>query len=150
MKNLPKNLIEYLNTEEGSIYLRADVDRPYIEREIHKLGVVPGPTFMEYYEIVDGVYHSDSTHYEILGFEDYEYESVLSQTKAVRKHHNFPDKYVWFADAVDLAGLVLDSETDFVYEVHFEGATDDLLEGKLEPTWKSFKECLSDIFEQNI
>ncbi len=59
---------------------------------------------------------------------------------------DFLKKYLVLSEMSANAILVLDSVTDKVYSVNFEGGDELLLSGELEETWPTFYEFLKEYF----
>ncbi|PGD46374.1 1,3-beta-glucan synthase regulator, partial [Bacillus toyonensis] len=71
-----------------------------------------------------------------------EYYTIIA-----RKEHGFPNKYLVLTEMTANAALVLDSVTDQVYSVNFEGGDELLLSGKLKESWLTFYLFLKDYFK---
>nr|WP_240634812.1 hypothetical protein [Bacillus cereus] len=64
-----------------------------------------------------------------------------------RKEHGFPNKYLVLTEMTANAALVLDSVTDKVYSVNFEGGDALLLNGELKESWPTFYMFLKEYFK---
>lgn len=111
-----------------------------------RLGCSASKTFRDFYERYAGPF-AGTGGYELLDVVDGP-ENVATETEAVRSQHDFPARYLVISSYVGNAILVYDCETDFVYDVDFEGSDQDLLAGTLEPRWKSFEAFLADFFSE--
>ncbi len=75
-----------------------------------------------------------------------EENNIESYTIIARNEHGFPKKYLVLSEMSANAILVLDSVTDKVYSVNFEGGDELLLSGELEETLPTFYEFLKEYF----
>ena len=75
--------------------------------------------------------------YELLDIIDEE-NNIEYYTIIARKEHGFPNKYLVLTEMTANAVLVLDSVTDKVYSVNFEGGDELLLNGELKESWPTF------------
>lgn len=141
MDFLPKNLNEVLSDK---IYKRINFKE--IKESLNRLGVQPSSTFMEFYNNYAGSFGSDESPYELLDLCENGNRNIEKYTYIARKEHNFPNKYLVLTEMISLSILVLDSETDKIYEVDFEGGDKLLINGSLKPTWNSFYRFLEEYF----
>lgn len=75
--------------------------------------------------------------------------NIESITQICREEFKFPDQYLVVTDYCDVGDVtVLDTLNEKLYKVCLEcGEDEDLLNGKLEPTWQSFNDFLIDFFD---
>nr|WP_088350101.1 SMI1/KNR4 family protein [Bacillus cereus] len=120
MHALPNRLEEVL---EEDIYIRED--KGQVNEVINRLGVEVSNTFREFYYQFAGPFWEEHVPYELLDIIDEE-NNIEYYTIIARKEHGFPNKYLVLTEMTANAALVLDSVTDKVYSVNFEGG-DELL-----------------------
>jgi len=70
----------------------------------------------------------------------------LDDSLISRKEHGFPKQYLVLSEMSANAVLVLDTVTDKIYIVNFEGGDELLLKGELKETWSSFFDFLKAYF----
>lgn len=75
-----------------------------------------------------------------------EENNIQVYTNISRKEHDFPNNYLVLSEMSANAVIVLDTITDNVYIVNFEGGDELLLRGDLEASWKSFYDFLKAYF----
>ncbi|MGG3928305.1 SMI1/KNR4 family protein [Metabacillus fastidiosus] len=141
MTNLPDELHTALKED---IYKRENRDDVY--SVLARLNVTASPTFVEFYKKYSGSFWGNSVPYELLDLCE-DINNIESYTEICRKEHCFPDIFLVLSELSAGAALVLDSVTDKVYEVDFEGGNESLLNGSLKACWPSFYEFLKDYFE---
>ncbi len=75
--------------------------------------------------------------------------NIESLTKVCREQFDFPDQYLVVTNCSDVGEVtVVDTVSNKVYKVCLEcGEDEDLLNGKLAPTWQSFNDFLIDFFD---
>nr|WP_240515154.1 hypothetical protein [Bacillus wiedmannii] len=76
-----------------------------------------------------------------------EENNIEYYTIIARKEHGFPNKYLVLTEMTANAALVLDSVTDKVYSVNFEGGDELLLNGELKESWPTFYKFLKEYFK---
>lgn len=141
MHALPNCLEEVL---EEDIYKRADKDQ--VNEVINRLGVEVSNTFREFYYRFAGPFWDEHVPYELLDIIDEE-NNIEYYTIIARKEHGFPNKYLVLTEMTANAVLVLDSVTDKVYSVNFEGGDELLLNGELKESWPTFYMFLKEYFK---
>ncbi|PEZ27560.1 SMI1/KNR4 family protein [Bacillus thuringiensis] len=129
---------------EEDIYKRADKEQ--VNEVINRLGVEVSDTFREFYYRFAGPFWEEHVPYELLDIIDEE-NNIEYYTIIARKEHGFPNKYLVLTEMTANAALVLDSVTDQVYSVNFEGGDELLLSGKLKESWSTFYLFLKDYFK---
>jgi hypothetical protein len=137
---LPDKLDQVL---EEDIYKREDKNK--VKETLTNLGVAVSDTFSEFYYRYAGPFWEEHIPYELLDVVDEE-NNIESYTIIARNEHGFPQKYLVLSEMSANAVLVLDSVTDKVYSVNFEGGDELLLSGELKETWPTFYEFLKEYF----
>jgi hypothetical protein len=129
-------------------------DPAAVQAALAELGTPVPADFREFYETYEGDFGSTQTGYVLRelcepGTSDdppWMRESIVSDTRVVRKRFDWPERFLVLSDMVAHAVLVLDASTGRVYDVDFEGGDQELLRGTLEPRWASFSEFLEFFF----
>ena len=137
---LPDKLNDVLGEE---IYKREE--KSLVEDALIRLGVDISETFREFYNQFAGPFWEEHVPFELLDLADEE-NNIESYTLYTRKEHSFPMKYLVLSEMSANSLLVLDTITDKVYVVNFEGGDELLLKGELEETWSTFYEFLKEFF----
>lgn len=140
MSNLPNRLEEVLGEE---IYKRED--EQVVDEILAKLSVKPSDTFRNFYKRYEGPFWEENVPFELLDIVAEE-NNIEVYTTISRKEHDFPNNYLVLSEMSANAVIVLDTSTDNVYIVNFEGGDELLLKGDLEPSWKSFYDFLKAYF----
>ncbi|MES5939445.1 MULTISPECIES: SMI1/KNR4 family protein [unclassified Bacillus cereus group] len=141
MHALPNRLEEVL---EEDIYKREDKDQ--VNEVMNRLDVKVSNTFREFYYRFAGPFWEEHVLYELLDIIDEE-NNIEYYTIIARKKHGFPNKYLVLTEMTANAALVLDSVTDKVYSVNFEGGDELLLNGELKESWPTFYKFLKEYFK---
>ncbi len=141
MQALPNCLEEVL---EEDIYIREDKDQ--VNEVINRLGVEVSNTFREFYHRFAGPFWDEHVPYELLDIIDEE-NNIEYYTIIARQELGFPNKYLVLTEMTANAALVLDSVTDKVYSVNFEGGDELLLNGELKESWPTFYVFLKEYFK---
>ncbi|PEY39462.1 1,3-beta-glucan synthase regulator [Bacillus cereus] len=140
MNVLPNKLERVLGED---IYKREDKGK--VKEVLTNLGVEVSDTFSEFYHRYAGPFWEGHVPYELLDIVDEE-NTIESNTIIARNELGFPKKYLVLSEMSANTVLVLDSITDKVYSVHFEGGDEQLLNGALKETWSSFYAFLKEYF----
>lgn len=140
MSILPDRLDEVLGEE---IYKRED--RNLVKDALIRLDVDASDTFQEFYNQYAGPFWEEFVPFELLDMVDEE-NNIESSTLISRKEHGFPKQYLVLSEMSANAILVLDTITDKVYIVNFEGGDELLLKGELKASGSSFSEFLKVYF----
>jgi hypothetical protein len=140
MSILPERLDEVLGEE---IYKRENIN--LVQDALIRLGVNALDTFEEFYIQYAGPFWEEHVLFELLDIADEE-NNIESYTLISRKEHAFPKQYLVLSEMSANAVLVLDTVTDKVYIVNFEGGDEMLLKGELKETWSSFFDFLKAYF----
>jgi hypothetical protein len=109
------------------------------------LGVDVSNTFFEFYSQYTGPFWEESVPFELLDIVE-DSNNIESYTMISREEHDFPKQYLVLSEMSANAVLVLDSITDRVYKVNFEGGDELLKKGELKETWSTFYEFLVNYF----
>lgn len=137
---LPEGLEHVLNDD---IYLRED--KKSVISAIEELGISPSKEFIEFYTTYSGPFWEETLGMELLDIVE-ENNNCVSYTNICRKEYGFDNKYVILTEMSVNEVIVLDSETDKVYRVNFEGGDDLLKKGELSEEWGSFNNFLKEYF----
>lgn len=140
MNLFPENVSRNLS---NSIYQR--MDKNCVSQNLQYLDVEVNKNFKQFYETYEGPFSSNFLGFELLDLCNQE-TNIRSQTEVCRDIHRFPKRFLVLTELLGGEILVYDSETDFVFQVDFEGSDAEFLEGRLEPRWKSFYDFLNDFF----
>jgi hypothetical protein len=127
--------------EEQGCYSRQD--STVVTRVLSELGVFPPRSFVEFYEGYEGGFGSDYTGFQLLELAGDSEFSIQGATQVCRDVHGFLPEHLVITDLVGDGLEVYDCARDVVYSVDFEGGSEALIQGKLEPTWFSFESFLN-------
>jgi antitoxin component of RelBE/YafQ-DinJ toxin-antitoxin module len=116
-----------------------------VKDALMRLGVDVSDTFREFYNQYAGPFWEEHVPFELLDLAEEE-NNIESYTLISRKEHGFPKQYLVLSEMSSNAVLVLDTVTDKVFIVNFEGGDELLLKGELEETWSTFFEFLKAYF----
>ncbi|WP_342378364.1 hypothetical protein NVS55_03265 [Myxococcus stipitatus] len=111
----------------------AGVDAALSRLEVASEGALP-----EFYRRFVGPFVSRRTGFELLDLYEEGAMSVEGMTRTLRERFGVPKGYLVLTELLGGGVLVWDSSSGAVYGVDFEGGLEDLLAGKLSPTWESF------------
>ncbi|WP_367033052.1 SMI1/KNR4 family protein [Priestia megaterium] len=140
MKMLPDKLNQAL---EGEIYIREG--KAAVKDALARLEVKVSHTCGEFYNRYAGPFWEEYVPFELLDLVDEE-NNIEAYTLICRKEYGFPKQYLILSEISANAVLVLDTLTDNVYIVNFEGGDELLLKGELEATWPTFSAFLKSYF----
>jgi len=141
MSKLPIGLEKVLKED---IYIRKNKEDVY--KALKRLDVNAFETFVEFYCNYSGPFWVGNIPFELLDLLDEENRNIEHYTYICRKEHHFPNKFLVLSEMATGTVLVLDSETDKVYKVNFEGGDELLLKGELKETWENFDDFLKVYF----
>lgn len=141
MSKLPKELEEVLS---DTIYLRDDKEE--VINAIKELDISPSEEFIQFYTMYAGPFWEESLGIELLDIVE-DKNNILKSTNICRNEHGFDKKYLILSEMVANEIIVLDSETDKVYRVNFEGGDELLKNGKLHEGWSSFTDFIKEYFD---
>ncbi|MCC5803767.1 SMI1/KNR4 family protein [Rossellomorea vietnamensis] len=140
MSILPERLNEVLREE---IYTRNNSN--LVRDSIDRLGVDTSAAFQEFYTRYEGPFWEGHVPFELLDLVEEE-NNIESYTYLSRREHGFLNRYLVLSEMSANAVLVLDSETDKVYTVNFEGEDELLFQGAFKETWPTFWDFLKAYF----
>jgi len=140
MSILPEGMEEVLGEE---IYKREDSNS--VKDALIRLDVNVSQPFQEFYMRYEGPFWEEYVPFELLDLTDEE-NNIESYTNIAREEHGFPKQYLVLSEMSANAVLVLDTITDKVYIVNFEGGDELLLQGELKEKWATFYDFLKDYF----
>ncbi|NPC91938.1 SMI1/KNR4 family protein [Bacillus sp. WMMC1349] len=140
MNLLPEKLNAVL---EDEIYKREDQN--VVKEALKRLDVNVSDAFLEFYNLYAGPFWEENVPFELLDIIN-DKNNIESFTEIVRVEHHFPKNFLVLSEMSVNAILVLDTKTDKVYTVDFEGGDELLLKGELQETWPTFYELLKNYF----
>lgn len=128
---------------DENIYKRDNKDE--VMQTFKRLGVNASDIVIQFYRNFAGPFWEESIGFELLDIID-DKPNVESATLICREEFTFPSKYLILTELTTNEIIVLDSESDKLYKVDFEGADEALLAGTLKETWANFEEFLREYF----
>lgn len=140
MSILPERLKEVLGEK---IYKREDSN--LAKDALIRLDVNASEAFQEFYIRYEGPFWEEYVPFELLDLTDGE-NNIESYTYISREKLNFPKQYLILSEMSANAVLVIDTITDKVYIVNFEGGDELLLKGHLKENWATFYDFLKAYF----
>ncbi|OAB35031.1 SMI1/KNR4 family protein [Paenibacillus glacialis] len=140
MSNLPVGIEQILGVGTYKRQNRAEVHEALI-----RLGVAVSDTFREFYNKYSGPFWEEDVPFELLDIVE-EKNNIESYTLISRKEHGWPKQFLVLSEMSTNAVLVLDTITDKVYKVNFEGGDELLIQGELKETWVTFQDFLKEYF----
>ena len=114
-------------------------------KAISELNVHPSEDFIQFYTLFAGPFWEENMGIELLDIID-DHNNICSSTYICRNEYGFDDKYLVLSEMNTSEVIVLDSETDKVYRVNFEGGDELLKNGNLSEEWSSFIAFLKEYF----
>ncbi|RAS72845.1 SMI1/KNR4 family protein [Priestia endophytica] len=109
------------------------------------LDVEVSNSFSEFYNTYEGPFWEEHVPYELLDMVE-EDRNIQFYTDILRKVHKFPKNYLVLSELSANTVLILDTLTDKIYCMNFEGEDDLLLSGELKASWSTFYAFLEDYF----
>lgn len=140
MSMLPNDLEEVLS---DNIYLRSNKDE--VIRAIKELDVKPSKEFIQFYTTYAGPFWEETLGVELMDMVE-DNNNVVKSTNICRSEYGFNEKYIVLTEMSANEVIVLDSDTDKVYRVNFEGGDELLKKGELHEKWSSFSDFLKEYF----
>lgn len=138
--SLPDNVIQALN---DPTFHRKSND---VETVLDRLEVTPSSEFTEFFRTYIGPFWSDSLGIELADIVDDE-SNIETLTEQCRSQFQFPKRMLVLTQLSAGATVhVLDTDSDEVFVVDFEGGEDLLAKGELEPRWATFGDFLQEYF----
>lgn len=141
MSILPKGLEKVLSDD---IYLRNNKKAVVIA--IEELGISPSKEFVEFYTTYSGPFWEETLGVELLDIIE-ENNNIVKYTNICREQYGFDNKYLILTEMSVNEVIALDSETDKLYRVNFEGGDELLKKGELSEAWSSFNNFLKEYFD---
>ncbi len=133
---------KWLSKLSDPVYRRTDPAQ--VQAALTRLGVSPSDRFVEFYTHFRGPFWSDDIGVQLADMVEDE-ESIESLTNDCRATFGFPHKFLVLTPlSAGVTVHVLDTETDKVYVVDFEGGERLLIDGELDHTWNSFSDFLDE------
>lgn len=138
--SLPENVSRSLSAQT---FQRTGGD---IEAALGRLGVTPSSTFIDFYKRYIGPFWSDKLGIEVADLVDDE-GNVEALTLQCRRQYGFPQSILVLTE-LSSGGTVhaLDTDSDSVFVVDFEGGDEALRNHELAPSWPTFAAFLQDCF----
>ena len=112
---------------------------------VRSLSVPVSATLAEFYARYEGPFHSRATGIMLLDIISGN-PSVRSHTLACRAMYGFGLNHIVLTDLLANSVLVLESNTDRIFDVDFEGGDRMFLQGLLPSSWPSFEAFLYEYF----
>ncbi|MGE5628390.1 MAG: SMI1/KNR4 family protein [Solirubrobacterales bacterium] len=140
MSILPNGLKEVLS---DNIYLRNNKDE--VIRAIKELDVNPSKEFIQFYTTYAGPFWEENLGVELMDMIE-DNSNIVKSTNICRNEYGFNKKYLVLTEMSANEVIVLDSDTDKVYRVNFEGGDELLKKGELHEKWSSFSDFLKEYF----
>ncbi|ATP40852.1 1,3-beta-glucan synthase regulator [Solibacillus sp. R5-41] len=140
MSELPKKLEQILGDK---IYKRDN--KVKVKQALTRLDVNTSYSFNKFYEEYAGPFWDTFVPFELLDIVE-EKNNIENYTYICRSEHSFPKHYLVLSEMSVNTVLVLDTLTDKVYKVDFEGGEELLLKGELREEWSTFYEFLLEYF----
>lgn len=140
MSKLPKVLEEILS---DTIYLRNNRDD--VMKAIKELDISPSEEFIQFYTTYAGPFWEEALGIELMDIIE-DNNNILKSTNICRDEYGFNKKYLVLTEMSANEVIVLDSDTDKVYRVNFEGGDELLKNGELQEEWSSFTDFLKEYF----
>jgi hypothetical protein len=109
------------------------------------LDVEVSNSFSEFYNTYEGPFWEEHVSYELLDMVE-EDRNIQFYTDILRKVHKFPKNYLVLSELSANMVLILNTLTDKVYCMNFEGGDEQLLNGELKASWPTFYAFLEDYF----
>jgi hypothetical protein len=141
MNILPNGLEEVLS---DNIYLRSNKDE--IIKALKELDVSPSKEFIQFYTTYAGPFWEEALGVELMDMIE-ENNNIVKSTNICRDEYGFNKKYLVLTEMSANEVIILDSETDKVYRVNFEGGDELLQKGELNEEWNSFSDFLKEYFD---
>ncbi|MCM3537747.1 SMI1/KNR4 family protein [Priestia endophytica] len=116
-----------------------------VKTALANLDVEVPSSFSEFYNTYEGPFWEEHVPYELLDMVEEE-GNIQFYTDILRKEHKFPKNYLVLSELSVNTVLILDTLTDKVYCMSFEGEDEQLLNGELKASWSTFYAFLEDYF----
>ncbi|RAS80961.1 SMI1/KNR4 family protein [Priestia endophytica] len=116
-----------------------------VKTALANLDVEVPSSFSEFYNTYEGPFWEEHVPYELLDMVEEE-GNIQFYTDILRKEYKFPKNYLVLSELSVNTVLILDTLTDKVYCMSFEGEDEQLLNGELKASWSTFYAFLEDYF----
>jgi len=140
-QDLLKGLKEKLDDD---IYLRNSNDS--VINTIKELDVYPSDEFIQFYLTYAGPFWEETLGLELMDIIEDE-NNIYNSTLICRDEFGFDKKYLVLTVMSANEVIILNSETDKVYRVNFEGDDEKLKNEELQETWNTFIDFIKEYFE---
>ena len=140
MSKLLKGLEEVLS---DTVYLRNNKDN--VIKAIKELDIRPSEEFIQFYQTYEGPFGEETLGIELMDIIE-DNNNIFKSTNICRDEHGFNKKYLVLTNMSANEVIVLDSDTDKVYRVNFEGGDELLKSGELQEEWNSFTDFIKEYF----
>ena len=141
MSKLPKGLEEILS---DTIYSRDNKED--VIKTIKELDVNPSEEFIQFYMTYAGPFWEETLGIELMDIIE-DNNNILKLTNICRDEYKFNKKYLVLSEMSANEVIVLDSYTDKLYRVNFEGGDELLKYGELEGEWNNFIDFIREYFD---
>lgn len=127
----------------GEIYVRKDIDRVY--EAIKRLEVSPSDLFIEFYRKYCGPFWEETLGIELLDICEGK-NNIETHTNICREEYYFPKEYLVITELLANEVIVINTATDRLYRVNFEGGDILLRNGELKESWESYLLFIKEYF----
>jgi hypothetical protein len=141
MSSLPKKIKQVLNEE---IYKRENKNE--VDDVLKRLDVKVSETFFEFFNTYSGPFWEEAVPFELLDVIE-ENRNIEYYTNICREEYGFPKNFLVLSEMSTGSVLILDSVSDKVYQVNFEGQDELLIKGEVKERWANFYEFLKEYFQ---
>ena len=141
MTILPNGLEKVLS---DNIYLRSNKEE--VIKALKELDISPSKEFIQFYTTYAGPFWEEALGVELMDIIE-ENNNIVKSTNICRDEYGFNKKYLILTEMSANEVVVLDSETDKVCRVNFEGGDELLQKGELNEEWSSFNDFLKEYFD---
>lgn len=139
------NVLDFLKAKlSENIYSRDDIMQ--VINTLKDLEVSPSQEFIDFYSSYSGPFFEESLGFELLDIIE-DSDNIYNLTLTCREQYGFENKFLVLTNMVANEVLVLDTESDKVYRVDFEGGDIKLKKNELKETWSSFFDFLKEYFD---
>ena len=141
MSKLPRGLEEILS---DTIYLRSNKEE--VVKAIKELDIIPSEEFIEFYTRYEGPFWEVTLGIELMDIIE-DSNNIFKSTNICRNEYGFGKEYLVLTEMSANEVLVLNSKTDKVYRVNFQGGDELLKNGELQEEWSSFLDFIKEYFD---
>lgn len=115
---------------------------------VEEIGLLRSDPLFQFYESNEGHFSSSNTGFCFLDIAT-DPKTYWDQHRIVYEEYGIPRRYLVISDLLGNAVLMYDTSTTAVYNVDFEGGDQMLIEGTLEPYFKTLSEFLKWYFVED-